>query len=278
MKHQDGFFSNQENQSIYYQNWLPDESARAVLLIAHGLNEHCGRYQHLAEYFVYKGYAIYGFDYPGHGRSEETRSYIKDFSEFTETLLIYIETIKELQPNLPIFILGHSMGGLVGAHLLIDHPDQVVGAILSGSLILVPDNISPITITIGKMISTILPKLGLAAIDSSGLSRDPNIIEAYRADPLVFTGKVTTNLSIKMNQAMDRVVTDGGKINLPLLLLHGKADYLVDPMSTQFLYDLVSSENKKTIYFEGLYHEIYNELEHDQVFEDVSSWLNKQLT
>ncbi len=278
MKHQDGFFLNQENQSIYYQNWLPDESARAVLLIAHGLNEHCGRYQHLVEYFVYEGYAIYGFDYPGHGRSEGTRSYIKDFSEFTETLLIYIEIIKELQPNLPIFILGHSMGGLVGAHLLIDHPDQIAGAILSGSLILVPDNISPITITIGKIISTILPKLGLAAIDSSGLSRDPNIIEAYKADPLVFTGKVTTNLSIKMNQAMDRVVTDGGKINLPLLLLHGKADYIVDPVSTQFLYDLVSSENKKIIYYEGLYHEIYNEPEHDQVFEDVSSWLNKQLT
>ncbi|MEE9599364.1 MAG: lysophospholipase [Anaerolineales bacterium] len=277
MKHQDGFFSNKENQSIYYQNWFPDESVRAVLLIAHGLNEHCGRYQHLAEYFVNEGYAIYGFDYPGHGRSEGTRSYIKDFSEFTETLLIYIEKIKEWQPYLPIFILGHSMGGLVGAHLLIDHPDQVAGAILSGSLILVPDNISPITITIGKIISTILPKLGLAAIDSSGLSRDPNIIKAYRADPLVITGKVTTNLSIKMNQAMDRVVTDGGKINLPLLLLHGKADYIVDPVSTQFLYDLVSSENKKIIYYEGLYHEIYNEPEHDQVFEDVSSWLNKQL-
>jgi alpha-beta hydrolase superfamily lysophospholipase len=278
MKHQDGFFSNQENQSIYYQTWLPDESARAVLLIAHGLNEHCGRYQHLAEYFVKEGYAIFGFDYPGHGKSEGTRSYVKDFSEFTETLLIYIEKIKEWQPNLPIFIVGHSMGGLVGAHLLIDHPDQVAGAILSGSLILVPDNISPLTITIGKIISTILPKLGLAAIDSSGLSRDPNIVQAYIADPLVFTGKVTTNLSIKMNQAMDRVVTDGGKINLPLLLLHGKADYIVDPVSTQFLYDLVSSENKKIIYYEGFYHEIYNEPEHEQVFEDVSSWLNKQLT
>jgi len=278
MKQQDGFFSNQENQSIYYQTWLPDESARAVLLIAHGLNEHCGRYQHLAEYFVKEGYAIFGFDYPGHGKSEGTRSYVKDFSEFTETLLIYIEKIKEWQPNLPIFIVGHSMGGLVGAHLLIDHPDQVAGAILSGSLILVPDNISPLTITIGKIISTILPKLGLAAIDSSGLSRDPNIVQAYIADPLVFTGKVTTNLSIKMNQAMDRVVTDGSKINLPLLLLHGKADYLVDPVSTQFLYDLVSSENKKTIYYEGFYHEIYNEPEHEQVFEDVSSWLNKQLT
>ena len=278
MKQQDGFFSNQENQSIYYQTWLPDESARAVLLIAHGLNEHCGRYQHLAEYFVKEGYAIFGFDYPGHGKSEGTRSYVKDFSEFTETLLIYIEKIKEWQPNLPIFIVGHSMGGLVGAHLLIDHPDQVAGAILSGSLILVPDNISPLTITIGKIISTILPKLGLAAIDSSGLSRDPNIVQAYIADPLVFTGKVTTNLSIKMNQAMDRVVTDGSKINLPLLLLHGKADYLVDPVSTQFLYDLVSSENKKIIYYEGFYHEIYNEPEHEQVFEDVSSWLNKQLT
>lgn len=278
MKHQDGFFSNQENQSIYYQNWLPNKSARAVLLIAHGLNEHCGRYQHLAEYFVNEGYAMYGFDYPGHGKSEGIRSYIKDFSEFTETLLIYIEKIRKWQPDLPIFIIGHSMGGLVGAHLLIDHPDQVAGAILSGSLILVPDNISPITITIGKIISIILPKLGLAAIDSSGLSQDPNIVQAYKADPLVFTGKVTTNLSIKMNQAMDRVAIDGSKINLPVLLLHGKADYIVDPVSTQFLYDLVSSENKKLIYYEGFYHDIYNEPEHEQVFEDISSWLNKQLT
>ena len=246
-------------------------------MIAHGLNEHCGRYQHLAEYFINEGYAVYGVDYPGHGKSAGTRSYIKDFSEFIETLLIYIEKIKDWQPHLPVYIVGHSMGGLVGAHVLIDHPDQVAGAILSGSLILVPDNISPLTVTIGKIISTILPKLGLTAVDSSGLSRDPNIIQAYRADPLVFNGKVTTNLSIKINQAMDQVVTDGSKIYLPLLLLHGKADYIVDPVSTQFLYDLVSSENKELIYYQGFYHEIYNEPEHEQVFKDVSSWLNKQL-
>ena len=278
MKHQDGFFSNQKKQSIYYQNWVPDESSRAVLLVAHGLNEHCGRYQHLAEYFVNEGYAIYGFDYPGHGKSEGTRSYIKDFSEFNETLLIYIEKIKEWQPNLPIFIVGHSMGGLVGAHLLIDHPEQVAGAILSGSLILVPDNISPITIIIGKIISTVLPKLGLVKIDSNGISRDPQVVQNYVNDPLVFTGKVTTQLSVEINKAMERACIHANHINLPVLILHGAADTLDDPASSQFLFDQVSSADKKLIFYDDFFHEIYNEPGYEEVFEDVSSWLNKQLS
>ena len=278
MKHQDGFFSNQENQSIYYQNWLPDESARAVLLIVHGLNEHCGRYQHLAEYFTDKSFAVYGLDQIGHGKSEGTRAYLNSFSEFTDTLLEYIKMIKERQPELPIFLVGHSLGGLIGAKLLIDHPHQIEGAILSGSLVLIPENISPLTIRIGKIVANIFPKLGLAGVDPYGLSRDPDVVQAYIDDPLVYSGKATTILSVKINETMEIIAAQGKQINQPLLILHGGEDQIVPPASSQFLYDLVSSVDKKLVFYDGFYHEIYNEPGHEEIFEDILSWLQNRLT
>jgi len=277
MKHQDGYFKNQENLSIYIQNWLPENPAKAVLLIVHGLNEHSGRYDYFSNFFVNEGFAVYSMDLVGHGKSDGTRAFVKDFVNYIDDINLYLDKIKQLQPGSPIFLIGHSMGGLIGALLLIDYPDQFAGAVLSGSVVQVPDDVSPLFISLGKFVSLVLPKLGLLKIDLSGLSRNPDVVQAYKDDPLVNSGKFTARVSAEMNKSFDRVAVEGSRIKSPVLILHGGSDRIVNPACSHFLYALVSSDIKKLIIYDSFYHEIYNDPGHEQVFEDVSSWINNQL-
>ena len=275
MKHQEGNFLNNKGQSIYYQFWLPEGKVKASALIIHGLNEHCGRYQHLASYLTDKGYAVYGLDFPGHGKSAGLRSYVDSYVDFIDPLETYLEMIHTWHPGLPVFLLGHSMGGVIGAAFLIDHQDRVSGAVLSGSLVKVPEYVSDFTLQVGKILAAVLPKFRIIKLDAESVSRDPAVVQAYIDDPLVFTGKTTARISNEINNAIALVEKGGSKIKLPLLLLHGGADRLCDPSWSQYLHDLVSSQDKKLIIYDGLYHEIYNEPEADAVFADLLNWLEK---
>jgi len=273
MKQQEGYFSDRD-QSIYYQYWLPESPPRAVMLIAHGLNEHCGRYEHLAAYFTDKGFAVYGLDHIGHGKSSGTRSFAKDFPAFINPILTYLGMINEWQQGLPVYLVGHSMGGLIGANFLIDHQDKVQGAVLSGSLTLLPDYVSDFTIRIGKLLSIVLPKMRLLSIDANGISRDKAVVKAYKDDPLVYTGKMTARISNVMNDGIARIAAEGSKINLPVLLLHGSEDSLCDPECSEYLHNLISSQKNQLIIYDGVFHEVYNEPEQETVFNDVLKWLN----
>ncbi|MCK4801923.1 MAG: alpha/beta hydrolase, partial [Anaerolineales bacterium] len=142
----------------------------------------------------------------------------------------------------------------------------------------VPDDISPLIINLGKVLSAILPKMGLLQLDLSGLSRDPEVVQAYKTDPLVHTGKFTARVSAEMKKGMDRVAEAGSRIKLPVLILHGSADRIVNPSDSRFLYELVSSETKQLIIYEDFYHEIYNDPGHELVYQDVLSWLLSQLS
>ena len=273
MKQQEGYFSDQD-QSIYYQYWLPESPPRAALLIIHGLNEHCGRYEHMAANFTEKGYAVYGLDLVGHGKSSGTRSFAEDFPAFTDPILTYLDMIKEWQPDLPLYLVGHSMGGLIGANFLIDHQAKVQGAVLSGSLTLLPEYVSDFTIKIGKLLSTVLPKMRLLAIDADGISRDKAVVQAYKDDPLVYIGKMTARISNVMNEGIARIAAEGSKINLPVLLLHGSKDSLCDPECSEYLHNLISSQQNQLIIYDELFHEVYNEPEQETVFNDLLNWLD----
>jgi len=277
MKHQDGYFKNQENQSIYFQNWLPDDPAKAVFLIVHGLNEHSGRYDNFSNFFANEGFAVYSMDLIGHGKSDGTRSYVKDFNNYLDDIILYLEKIKQLQPGSPIFLIGHSIGGLIATLLLIDHPEQFAGAVLSGSAVQVPDDVSPLFISLGKFVSFVLPKLGLLKIDLSGLSRNPAVVQDYKDDPLVNSGKFTARISAEINKSFDRVAGEGSQVKAPVLILHGGSDRIVNPACSHFLYALFSSEIKKLVIYDDFYHEIYNDPNYEQVYKDVSSWINNQL-
>ncbi|MCD6426319.1 MAG: lysophospholipase [Anaerolineales bacterium] len=273
MKQLEGYFL-EHNQSIYYQYWLPESPPRAILLIVHGLNEHCGRYQHLAEYFTGAGFGVYGFDLIGHGKSDGTRSFVQNFATFTNPILTILDLITKQHPDLPIYLVGHSLGGLIGAKFLIDHQDKISGAILSGSLVSVPEYVSDLTIKIGTIISKIIPKFRLIGIDKSGLSRDPQVVANYINDPLVYNGKSTARISSVINDGISYVKEKGSTISRPILILHGGQDRICDPSWSTYLHNLVSSQQNQLIIYDELFHEIYNEPEQETVFKDVLNWLN----
>lgn len=274
MKHNQGYFKNNHNQKIFYQTWFPETDPKTILLICHGLYEHSGRYHHLAEYFTNKGIGVFGFDHIGHGKSDGTRSYVTDFSTFTDPIIISLDKIRTTNPDIPVFLVGHSLGGLIGAKFLIDYPEKISGAIISGALVSVPDFVSDLTVKIGTFLSKVLPKIRLIGIDKSALSRDPKVVTDYINDPLCFVGKSTARISSVINDGITYVEEKGSNISQPILILHGGMDQICNPAWSTYLHNLVSSQQNQLIIYDELYHEIYNEPEQDTVFNDVLKWLD----
>jgi alpha-beta hydrolase superfamily lysophospholipase len=277
MKHIDGHFKNVDNADIYYQAWLPDESLKAIILLAHGLGEYCGRYANHVSHFVPLGYAIYGLDHLGHGKSGGEREVIKRFTDYTEPVMRYYQMVKGWHPGKPVFIFGHSMGGLITCCCLLDHQEDFKGAILSAPAIKVSDSISQFTITTVKILSRIAPKAGVIELDANFLTRDIEIVKDYVKDPLVFHGKTPARLAAEILKAMMLVSVEMGKITLPFIVVQGSEDKLVDPQGAQLLYNKVGSRDKTLKIYEGLYHEIHNEPERAIMFKDLEDWLDARV-
>lgn len=273
MKYIEGTFKGIRNANIYYQAWLPDGEVKAVLFLVHGLGEHSGRYMNHVNHFVPLGYAIYGLDHLGHGKSEGEREVIQRFTDYTDPLTIYYKMVKNWQPGKPIFILGHSLGGLLACYYLLDHQEDFKGAIISAPLIKISDSISPMTITMGKILSFVAPKAGLLGLDATGISCDPKVVKAYVNDPLVFHGKTPARLAAEMLKAMQRVTAEVDNITLPFIVIQGGADKLVDPGGAQMLYDKAGSKDKTLEVYPGLFHEVHNEPDCNSMFKDMETWL-----
>ncbi len=273
MNYIEGNFTGVRNANIYYQAWLPEGNVEAVLLIIHGLGEHSGRYMNVVNHFVPLGYAVYGFDHIGHGKSEGMREFVEHFEDYTNTLTIYYNMVKGWQTDKPFFLLGHSMGGLIASYYLLDHQVNFRGAVISAPTVKVGDNISQATITMSKILSVLLPKAGLLALDANGISRDPEVVTAYVNDPLVFHGKTPARLAAELLKVMLRVTAEADKITLPFIVVQGGEDKLVDPAGAQMLYDKASSKDKTIRVYEGLHHEVFNEPERARVLKDVETWL-----
>jgi len=277
MEHRDGFFAGVRDSAIYYQCWQPETECKAILLVVHGLAEHSGRYMNVVNHFVPLGYAVYGLDHIGHGKSEGTRVYVDRFADYTDTLKRYFDLIRLEHPDKPVFLIGHSMGGLIGAVYLLEHQNELAGAVLSGPLVKMSDDISPVVVFMGKLLSTLTPKAGLLGLSAEGVSSDPAVVQAYVNDPLVYTGKTTARLAAELIRGVQRVQAEAAKITLPLLIVQGSEDKLVDPSGAKFLYDTVSSVDKTLKVYEGFYHEVFNEPERAQVLGDVEAWLVQRL-
>jgi acylglycerol lipase len=277
MRHQEGFLEGIGGPRIYYQSWLPDAAPKAILLIVHGLAEHSGRYANVVGHFVPRGYAVFGLDHVGHGKSDGKRVFIERFRDFIDPLRQCRALIHAQHPGIPVFLVGHSLGGLIGATYLLDRQDEFHGAVLSGPAVKVPKNISPAVILIGRVVSALLPGLGIVPLAHDGVSRDASVVEAYVNDPLVHTGKITARLGAEMLKAMEHIAMQAPRIRLPLLVLQGGADKLVDKEGARMLHERAGSTDKTLKIYDGLYHEVYNEPERASVLAEVEGWIESRL-
>jgi len=271
--HQEGTFQGQGGLNLYYQCWLPDGDLRATLVIAHGLAEHGGRYSNLVDYFVPRGYAIYVVDHRGHGKSEGWRCHVERFEHYLDDLDTFITMVRQAHPDGRLFLAGHSMGGTIGVAYALEHPRTLDGLIVSGVTLRPGSSVSPVLVIMARLLSALVPRMGLTVIDASTISKDLDVVRAYENDPLVYRGKVSARLGaefLKVTQRLAKRLTD---IRLPILVMHGAEDRLSDPQSSRLLYGLASSEDRTLLLYEGCYHEIFNEPERGRVLADMEAWL-----
>lgn len=263
--------------ALRWKAWLPQGTPRAAVVLAHGYAEHLGRYEAFAADLNACGLAVYALDHWGHGKSDGSYGFVPRFSAFTDGVELLLAKVEARHPDLPLFLVGHSMGGLIATAHLATHQSHYAGAILSGPAIKATEEPSRIMILISRLLSRLAPKLGVLALQAEGVSRDPAVVAAYLADPLVHTGKMSARLAAEMFDAMAKARAGASAISLPILLMHGTDDRLTAPAGSQLLFDTVASADKQLKLYPGLYHEIFNEPERDTVIADLIGWIDARL-
>jgi acylglycerol lipase len=257
---------------IYWQSWLPEAPPRAVIVLAHGYGEHSARYRHVAVRFVDEGFAVYALDHRGHGRSEGRRPIIDRMDHAVADLDSLIRIAASEHPDLELFLLGHSMGGCIAVAYAMRRQDHLDGLILSGPLAAL-EAASPAVRMIAKALSAIAPGLPVTEIDASLISRDPEVVKDYEADPLVHHGKMPARTAAEMVAAVESFPDGAPAISVPVLIMYGTADGLCPPEGSLMLNQRIGSPDKTLKPYEGLYHEILNEPEQDQVMDDICAWI-----
>jgi acylglycerol lipase len=272
MTQRDAELSGVGGVNLYCQSWLPDGPVHAVLLIAHGAGEHSGRYVHVAKRLVEEGYAVYALDHRGHGRSGGHRALVDRVEHTVSDLDALVVQAAGEHPGVPVFLLGHSMGGAIALRYAIAHQERLTGLILSGPLAAL--EAAPAAQRIAaKVISVIAPRLPVFAVDPTLVSRDPAVVEAYRTDPLVHHGKLPARTVAELAAAVESFPDAVRAITVPTLIMYGTADRLAPPSGAVMLSERIGSDELTVKSYEGLYHEILNEPEQQRVLDDLCAWL-----
>ncbi|QFU77681.1 alpha/beta hydrolase [Halioglobus maricola] len=277
MQHRDGRFQGAAGHSIYYQYWTPEDPPKAVVLLVHGAGEHSNRYRHVAELLTGKGFAVAALDHIGHGQSDGEYGHMEKFQHYLDTLEIFRRQVSWDFDKVPMFLLGHSMGGLISALYLLEYQDEFLGAALSGPAIKTDIEPGKGQLLSIKLLSKTTPSLGVLQLDSEGVSRDPAVVAAYNDDPLVHHGKMSARFVSELFNGMNTIQAEAHKITLPLLLMHGEADSMTSAEGSKHLNGKVRSEDKTLKLYPKLYHEIFNEPEQDEVLGDLLAWLEQRL-
>jgi acylglycerol lipase len=272
MNHVDGRFTGAGGVDIHWQSWQP-ATIRAVVVIAHGAGEHSGRYEHVARRLVDAGYAVYALDHRGHGRSAGRRALVDRMDRVIADVRTLVGRAAAENPGRPLFLLGHSMGGTISIAFAARHQDELAGLALSGP-VAVLEAASPALRVVASVLSTLTPNLGVFGVDPSLVSRDPEVVRAYRDDPLVFHGKLPARTVAELAAAVGRFPTEVPQIRLPLIVMHGTKDALAPVAGATMVHERAASTDKTLRLYEGLYHEILNEPEQQTVLDDLLSWLD----
>jgi alpha-beta hydrolase superfamily lysophospholipase len=249
-------------ERLYYQWWRPDPQPVADIVISHGYAEHGGRYRHVAEALTTAGMGVWIPDHRGHGRSDGPRADIESVQAAVSDLDLLVDLVAAEAPGAPLFLVGHSMGGLIATAYAEAHQDRLHGLALSGALV----HVAPEVVALADLEE--IPDLGLA----DAVSSDPAVVQAYKDDPLVYLGPPPRGFLRSAGQ-VEEVRAGLGKITIPVLVMHGSADLLVSPQALRDIVAGVASEDLTARLWPGLWHEIFNEPSRDEVIGLLTSWL-----
>lgn len=267
---------------LYEQMWVAAHPV-AVLLLVHGFGEHSSRYAAIAQQWAAQGVTVYAFDLLGHGRSPGGRGRVASIDRLALDVIEFGRRVADREPERPLFWLGHSLGGAIAtrAVMLLDQcpsPETarlrsaLRGLILSAALLGLRSE-SPLTRWLAGFLGRYCPVLPLIRLDSRWVSRDPVVVDAYEADPLIYRSFMTAETIAAIFAALAAIRADRDRLCLPLLILHGTADRLVPPDGSQWLYEQAGSMDKQIQLYEGLYHELLNEPEKEAIGRGILDWM-----
>jgi alpha-beta hydrolase superfamily lysophospholipase len=272
----EGHFTGAGGLEIFWRSWLPEDDPRAVVVIAHGAGEHIGRYEHVAARLASEGYAVYGLDHRGHGRSEGRRALIDRAASAVADMDHFVLMAGSQHPGLDVFLLGHSMGGCLSLRYAMRFQDRLTGLLLSGPLAAL--EAAPVAVRlVARVLSAIAPAAPVFAVDASLVSRDPEVVRAYETDPLVHHGKLPVRTVAELAAAVESFPNGVAAITIPTLIMYGTADGLAPPAGSKMLGERIGAADKTVIPYDGLYHEILNEPEQGRVMDDMCGWLSARV-
>ena len=271
MQHTSETISSLDGLTLFTRRWTPDASVVARVLLVHGVHEHSGRYAYVASVLMQHGIEVHALDLRGHGQSEGERATVGSFAEYGDDVAVALRRVLEAG-DAPVFLLGHSMGGLVVSRMVVDHgSDGLAGLILSSPALAVE---APAALrALAPVLARWLPRLPVTRLDLSRLSRDPRVETAYRDDPLCTKSGVRAHLGHELLRSIEHVREHVDAFTLPMLLFHGTADRLTSPSGSTWMAEHAPSDDVTLTLYEGFYHETLNELERDRVIDALSEWI-----
>lgn len=277
-EHNTSTFIGKGGVEIFFQNWKKT-SPDGIIIVVHGIGEHSGRYRHLLEHMQDLNVSVYALDHRGHGKSAGRRGHVESFIDYIYDLKLFRNYIEEENENIPVYMMGHSMGGVIAMRYALEYPDDIKGLMLSAPALIPAVNAPSWKKTLGNICSAGIGSLTLSnGLDHTLLSHDSDEITDYENDPLIHN-RISARLFTELMKAAEECLTRVSEITVPLLLLHGKEDKIANPAGSEKIYQNASSIVKEYYIFDGLYHEIINETkeDRDRVLTLLTGWLSKQL-
>ena len=261
---------------IFYRRWGP-ASPRAVVLGIHGLGEHSGRYQNVVDALCPRGFALYIHDLRGHGRSGGKRGHVTAFSEYLTDTRRTLEAVRKAEPEKPLFLLGHSMGGLIAMRYATLYPEGLRGLVLSSASLKIKGEVPAVKAALGRLFSRLIPGLAMSnGLDPNQISRDRAVVKAYIDDPLVHD-RVSARWVTEFVDAIAAAHREASSLSLPIQILQAGEDDLVDASGSRELFETITVKDRGLRVYDGYFHEIFNDLGKERVLDDLAAWLEERI-
>lgn len=261
--------------NIFTRSWRPEGGPRGVVVIVPGFNSHGGQYLWVGEQFAAKGLAVYALDLPGRGRSDGERFYVQKIEDYVDDVAMLVRKAKSENPGLPVFVLGHSAGGVISCVYTLDHQSEIDGLICESFAYELP--VPDLVLSFLKGLSHITPHTHVFSLKNKDFSRDPKVVESMNTDPLIMGESQPAQTAAVMINADNRLREEFPLIKLPLLILHGTEDKATKPSGSQHFYEQAGSTDKTLKLYEGHFHDLLNDIDKEVVMADITNWIAARL-
>lgn len=268
-------FTGSEGFNIFMRSWQPETPPRAIVTIVHGLNSHSGQYLWVGEQLAAQGLAVYALDLRGRGKSEGERFYVDKIEDYTDDVTTLVRMAKAEHPGLPVFVLGHSAGGVISCVYTLDHQSEIDGLICESFAFELP--VPDVVLSFLKGLSHITHHTRVFSLKNEDFSRDPIVVESMDHDPLIDNESQPAQTAAVMLNASQRLRENFAQIKLPVFILHGTEDKATRPSGSQHFYEQTGSTDKTLKLYEGHYHDLLNDVGKETVLGDIQSWIDARV-